>query len=77
MGRDETDPHRREFGDISTHTPSWGVTGICGGVDGVAGISTHTPSWGVTGIEHVLYRDGGISTQDRKSVCRERVYLTV
>ena len=33
---------------ISTHTPSWGVTGVYLNKYLLWRISTHTPSWGVT-----------------------------
>ena len=33
---------------ISTHTPSWGVTGEDVDISAYEKISTHTPSWGVT-----------------------------
>ena len=62
MGRDQIYKEVREMRDISTHTPSWGVTAIVRIDAPDYEISTHTPSWGVTEVGGSKARQSVIST---------------
>ena len=52
--------------EVSTHTPSWGVTQPWAYLRTVASVSTHTPSWGVTSCP------GRISSKMRFLLTRPR-----
>ena len=62
MGRDRGMAEVEFDKDISTHTPSWGVTIESIHCPGLWRISTHTPSWGVTKTFQQIAAENGIST---------------
>ena len=79
VGRDVDAGSRMNNSRISTHTPSWGVTGYHINEIGLFAISTHTPSWGVTqrdnGVQHLADDFYSHALVGRDGIWGQHLYL--